>query len=132
MIIATRTIRQLAPLLCLALLASMLTVPAQAAIIGTGELIQQQHQTQSRASLSQALSQDDVRQSLKALGVSEDQVQQRIDRLTPAELASFNQQLNDAPAGEGVVGVIVLFVLVFIITDMLCATDLFPFVNCIR
>ncbi|GAA3590297.1 PA2779 family protein [Marinobacter sp. CA1] len=132
MIIATRTIRQLAPLLCLALLASMLTVPAQAAIVGTGELIQQQHQTQSRASLSQALSQDDVRQSLKALGVSEDQVQQRIDRLTPAELASFNQQLNEAPAGEGVVGVIVLFVLVFIITDMLCATDLFPFVNCIR
>ncbi|MCG8519367.1 MULTISPECIES: PA2779 family protein [Marinobacter] len=130
--IATRTIRQLAPLLCLALLASMLTVPAQAAIVGTGELIQQQHQTQSRASLSQALSQDDVRQSLKALGVSEDQVQQRIDRLTPAELASFNQQLNEAPAGEGVVGVIVLFVLVFIITDMLCATDLFPFVNCIR
>ena len=132
MIIATRTIRQLAPLLCLALLASMLTVPAQAAIVGTGELIQQQHQTQSRASLSQALSQDDVRQSLKALGVSEDQVQQRIDRPTPAELASFNQQLNEAPAGEGVVGVIVLFVLVFIITDMLCATDLFPFVNCIR
>ena len=27
---------------------------------------------------------------------------------------------------------IVLFLLVFIITDMLCATDLFPFVKCIR
>jgi len=26
----------------------------------------------------------------------------------------------------------VLFLLVFIITDMLCATNIFPFVNCIR
>jgi len=26
----------------------------------------------------------------------------------------------------------VLFLLVFIITDMLCATNVFPFINCIR
>ena len=49
-----------------------------------------------------------------------------------AELAEFEQQLAEAPTGEGVVGIIVLFLVVFIITDMLCATDLFPFVKCIR
>jgi len=26
----------------------------------------------------------------------------------------------------------VLFLLVFIVTDMLCATNIFPFINCIR
>lgn len=32
---------------------------------------------------------------------------------------------------QDVVGIIVLFLLVFIIADMLCATNVFPFVNCI-
>ena len=78
------------------------------------------------------LEQQEVKEKLAELGVSEDQVAERIQNLTPAELADFEQQLAEAPTGEGVVGVIVLFLLVFIITDMLCATDLFSFINCIR
>jgi hypothetical protein len=31
-----------------------------------------------------------------------------------------------------VVGIIVLFLVIFIITDMLCATDIFSFVKCLR
>ena len=68
-----------------------------------------------------------VKAKLQQLGVSEAQVEERIQNLTPTELAEFEQQLAEAPTGEGVVGIIVLFLLVFIITDMLCATDLFPF-----
>ncbi|MGS7337782.1 PA2779 family protein, partial [Enterobacter kobei] len=46
--------------------------------------------------------------------------------------AQFNQQLDQAPAGAGVVGIIVLFLVIFIITDMLCATNIFNFVKCIN
>ncbi|MAF88358.1 MAG: hypothetical protein CMK91_11390, partial [Pseudomonas sp.] len=74
----------------------------------------------------------DVQKKLEAMGVERDQVEKRINGLTAAELAQFNQQLDQAPAGAGVVGVIVLFLVIFIITDMLCATNIFNFVNCIN
>jgi len=78
------------------------------------------------------LDDQDVQKKLEAMGVERDQVEKRINGLTAAELAQFNQQLDQAPAGAGVVGVIVLFLVIFIITDMLCATNIFNFVNCIN
>ena len=78
------------------------------------------------------LDKQEVQDKLVDMGVSQDQVKDRIQSLTPQELASFEQQLAEAPAGQSVVGIIVLFLLVFIITDMLCATNVFPFVNCLR
>ena len=112
--------------------ATTFSVSAHAGMVGTGELIQQQQTELDRQQLLDMLEQQEVKEKLADLGVSEDQVAERIQNLTPAELADFEQQLAEAPTGEGVVGVIVLFLLVFIITDMLCATDIFSFINCIR
>ncbi|HLT14879.1 MAG TPA: PA2779 family protein [Marinobacter sp.] len=112
--------------------ATTFSVSAQAGMVGTGELIQQQQVDVDRQHLLNMLEEQEVKDKLAQLGVSEDQVAERIQNLTPSELAEFEQQLAEAPTGEGVVGVIVLFLLVFIITDMLCATDLFSFVKCIR
>nr|WP_029653211.1 PA2779 family protein [Marinobacter daepoensis] len=108
------------------------SVSANAGMVSTGELIQQQQVELDRQQLLDMLENQGVKKKLQELGVSEAQVTERIHNLTPTELAEFEQQLAEAPAGEGVVGVIVLFLLVFIITDMLCATDLFSFVKCIR
>ncbi len=108
------------------------SMSANAGMVGTGELIQQQQVDLDRQQLLEMLEDQDVKAKLQQLGVTEAQVAERIQNLTPAELAEFEQQLAEAPTGEGVVGIIVLFLVVFIITDMLCATDLFPFVKCIR
>lgn len=105
---------------------------ANAAMVSTGDMIQQEQTQLDRQQLLNMLEKQEVQDKLSELGVSKDTVADRINNLTPAELADFEQQLAEAPAGEGVVGVIVLFFLVFIVTDMLCATDLFPFVRCIR
>lgn len=114
------------------LLSSMWAIPASASIVGTGELLTEQRADIDRAELMSMLEREDVKSTLATMGVGEQEVRDRIQSLTPAELADFKQQLAEAPAGEGVVGIIVLFLLVFIVTDMLCATDIFPFVNCIR
>jgi len=105
---------------------------ANAAMVSTGDMIQQEQTQLDRQQLLNMLEKQEVQDKLSELGVSKDTVADRINNLTPAELADFEQQLAEAPAGEGVVGIIVLFFLVFIVTDMLCATDLFPFVRCIR
>ncbi|GGC80187.1 PA2779 family protein [Marinobacter halophilus] len=112
--------------------ATTVSVSAHAGMVGTGELIQQQQVDLDRQQLLSMLETQEVKDKLAQMGVSEDQVAERIQKLTPAELADFEQQLAQAPAGEGVVGVIVLFLLVFIITDMLCATNVFSFVKCLR
>lgn len=125
--------RPIAALMTLSmLLLSIWATPAAAAVVGTGELLTEQRADIDRQALNQMLERDDVQQALVDMGVSKGEVQERIQSLTPSELADFKQQLAEAPAGQDVVGIIVLFLLVFIVTDMLCATDIFPFVNCIR
>ncbi|WP_421862168.1 PA2779 family protein [Marinobacter adhaerens] len=113
-------------------LGSVWSATATAGMVGTGEMIGQQQIQLDRQELISMLDRQDVQAKLADLGVSQDQVKERIQNLTPAELADFERQLAEAPAGQDVVGIIVLFLLVFIITDMLCATNVFPFVNCIR
>ncbi|MBQ0831540.1 PA2779 family protein [Marinobacter sp.] len=114
------------------ILSSMWAIPASANIVGTGELLTEQRADVDREALMGMLEREDVKSTLASMGVGEQEVRDRIQSLTPSELADFQQQLAEAPTGEGVVGIIVLFLLVFIITDMLCATDIFPFINCIR
>ena len=119
-------------LTALFMLTSMASLQAQAAMVGTGEAVAQQQLSVDRAELKAMLDDQEVQAKLASLGVSQDQVEQRIDSLTADELADFNSQLNDAPAAAGVVGIIVLFLVIFIITDMLCATNVYSFVNCVN
>lgn len=111
---------------------TVLASSATAGVVGTGELLTEQRADLDRQSLLDMLERDEVKDKLAEMGVSQEQVEERIQNLTPAELSAFEQQLAEAQVGEGVVGVIVLFLLVFIITDMLCATNIFSFINCIR
>ncbi|MEE4465210.1 PA2779 family protein, partial [Azotobacter chroococcum] len=104
----------------------------QAAMIGTPEVIAVEQHRVDRQQLRQMLEDQEVRRKLEALGVDRQQVEQRIGSLTSAELAQFNRQLAEAPAGGSVVGIIVLFLVIFIVTDMLCATDVYTFVRCLR
>ncbi len=105
---------------------------ANAAMVGTPEVLYEQQQQVDRQQLLGMLEDQGVQEKLQGMGVDRAQVAERINSLTNAELAQFNQQLSEAPAGAGVVGVIVLFLVIFIITDMLCATNIFSFVKCIN
>lgn len=125
--------RRLAAMLAVFHVLMIAQVPlANAAMIGTGEVLTEQQQQVDRQQLLSMLDDQQVKDKLLAMGVERDQVESRINNLTSSELAQFNQQLSEAPAGAGVVGVIVLFLVIFIITDMLCATDIFSFVKCIN
>ena len=125
--------RRLAAMLAVFHVLMIAQVPlANAAMIGTGEVLTEQQQQVDRQQLLSMLDDQQVKDKLLAMGVERDQVENRINNLTSAELAQFNEQLSEAPAGAGIVGIIVLFLVIFIITDMLCATDIFSFVKCIN
>lgn len=122
--------RPIAALLAL-LLALMPLLPAQAALIGNEQLINQQ-QAQSRDSLQQILNQQSARQQLQALGVSPDQIKNRINSLTDSELARINRHVDSLDAGGNILGILLVIFIVFVITDVIGATDIFPFIHPVK
>jgi hypothetical protein len=114
------------------LLALMPLLPAQAAMIGNQQIISQHQSQQTRDSLQQLFAQQAARQQLQAWGVSPDQIKNRIDSLTDTELARINQQVNDLNAGGNILGILLVIFIVFIITDVIGATDIFPFVHPVK
>ncbi|MDX2455883.1 MAG: PA2779 family protein [Gammaproteobacteria bacterium] len=123
--------RPIAVLLSL-LLALMPLLPAQAAMIGNQQIISQGQSHQTRDSLQQQLEHDAARQQLQAWGVSPDQIRSRIDSLTDTELARINQQVDELNAGGNILGILLIIFIVFVITDVIGATDIFPFIHPVK
>jgi hypothetical protein len=120
--------RSTAIVLCI-LLALMPLLPVQAAMIGNHKIINHGLSHQTRDGLQQLFEQETAQQKLQAWGVTPDQIKSRIDSLTDAEIARINQQVNDIQAGGDVLGILLVIFLVFVITDIIGATDVFPFIN---
>jgi len=114
------------------LLALMPLLPAQAAMIGNQQIISQNQSQQTRDSLQQLFAQQAAQQQLQAWGVSPDRIKSRIDSLTDTELARINQQVSDLNAGGNILGILLVIFVVFIITDVIGATDIFPFVHPVK
>ena len=114
------------------LLALAPLMPAQAAMIGNEQVINQHLQGQTRDSLQQLLQQQSARQQLQALGVSPDLVKNRIDSLTDSELARINRHVDTLDAGGNILGILLVIFIVFVITDVIGATDIFPFIHPVK
>ncbi|MBI3773828.1 MAG: PA2779 family protein [Gammaproteobacteria bacterium] len=107
-------------------------MPAQAAMVSTPELVQSELKQLSRAQLAQWLNRGDVQQRLIKMGVDPAAAQARVADLTDAQVAELNQRLEQLPAGGDILGLVVLLFLVFVFTDIIGATDIFPFVHPVR
>lgn len=102
---------------------------ASAAMIGTQDIVQQDRAVMERAQLLQALDRQDVRSKLESYGVNPDMAKQRVASMTDAEVAQMNAQIEQMPAGAGVLEVALIVFLVLLFTDIAGYTDVFPFVK---
>ncbi len=75
------------------------------------------------------LSEQTYRQQLISMGVSSADVETRINQMTQQEIAQLNQNMAELHAGSGVLGAVVLIFIVFVVTDVIGATDIFPFIH---
>jgi len=119
-------------MMALMLLVSIQVPMARAAMVPTDALIQSDQTSYSQSELMQAVNSQELRGQLEQMGVDPEQLGERIASLTPAEIAELNDHLQQQPAGSNVLGVLLVIFVVFVVTDMLCATDLFTFVRCIN
>lgn len=114
---------------------SLLLLPltqAQAAIVTNGQLLQELQQVNDKESILQSINRADVQEQLSDMGVSTAELEERINQMTGEEIAQLNQQLNELPAGSGVLGIIVLVFVIFVITDVIGATNIFPFIHPVK
>ncbi len=102
---------------------------AQAAIVSNDQIINKAQQKNERAALLQTIAREDVQQQLFKMGVNPADIENRINQMTQQEIAQLNQQMNELPAGAGVLGIILIVFIVFVITDVIGATDIFPFIH---
>ena len=116
-----------------AMLLLMPMMPAQAAMVGTDQIVNQTDPGLTREKLQQFLDREATRKQLHAWGVSPDRIGERVNRLTDMELARINQERGRPNAGgDSVIGILLILFIVFIITDAIGATDIFPFVHPIK
>lgn len=117
--------------LCLMLILIGPSQTTLAAVIGTGEALTHAGPStiQMREQLRTALARDEARAWLQTQGVAPEMVEARIAHLTDQEAQQLAAQLESLPAGGDILGAVLLIFLVFVITDALGVTDVFPFVH---
>jgi uncharacterized small protein (DUF1192 family) len=104
---------------------------AQARPIPTQALISAHGHSYSKADLQTALASEELKTQLEEMGVDPEQLNDRIASLTASEIVKLNAELEQQPAG-GIVGALVTIFVVLVVTDMMCATNVFTFVKCIN
>ncbi len=120
----------------LAVLMAVTTLPmglAQAKMVTTDQVIERSGSSDDRAQVRDFLMREDVQQQLTQLGVDPEEAARRVASLSDEEVQQIAGRLDELPAGEGFVGVVIgaalIIFLVLLITDLLGLTDVYPFVN---
>ncbi len=100
---------------------------AQAGMVGTLNL---QPETLSQKNMVQI--RQLVQHELIELGVDSLQAEKRASSLTDRQLSELSEKLGELPAGADLGGTLFTVFILFVITDIIGATDIFPFINPIK
>jgi hypothetical protein len=102
-------------------------------MVTTDKVIEQYNSTEDRTRVMDFMLREDVQQQMTLLGVDPEEAARRVASLSDEEIQQIAGRLEEMPAGEGGVGVIVgailIIFLVLLVTDLLGYTDIFPFVK---
>jgi len=127
-----RSLKTISGAICAALLLITTVAPAQASMVGTSRILDHAQANATRQHLLQMLDRDQVRSQLESLGVNPANARERVQRMTDQEVAKLDHRMKELPAGGDVLGVALVVFIVFIITDAIGATDIFPFVHSVN
>ena len=105
---------------------------AQAAIVGTEQVMTRQQADSEREKVIAFLNRAEVQQEVQQQGVSSLAAQERVTHLSDAEVQMLAGKIDQLPAGGfigEVIGAVVFIFLVLLITDVLGFTHVYPFVH---
>ena len=116
------------------LVASMPLGAAQAALVGTGQIVEKSAIDADRAHIAAFLSREDIRRQMQAMDVNAEEAARRVAMMSDAEVRDVAARIGKLPAGQAtvageVLGVLLVIFIIFVVTDLLGATDIFPFIK---
>jgi hypothetical protein len=102
--------------------------PVSAAMVDNHQLAIQAELQSQRDQVRAFLARDDVRDAMLGYGIAARDIDTRIDNMSEAELLQIHDRLAELPAGGdgGVLEAVLIVILIFIMLDLLGATDVFP------
>lgn len=99
---------------------------APAGMVSTEQLAHNMQLAGQRDAVAGFLARSDVQAQLEARGVDVADAQARVANLSAAELSSLSSQIDELPAGEGVLETILFLLVIFMLLDIAGVTDIFP------
>ena len=120
----------------LAVIMFVICAPVQsvfAAMIGTETVLDSARVLETRKTLHQLLARKDVQDALIAKGIDPMEAKARIDSLRDDEVIRIADQIDQLPAGGGLIEFLLIVALivfvVLVVTDLTGVTDVFPFIR---
>ncbi|KPQ23815.1 MAG: Syndecan domain [Halomonas sp. HL-48] len=123
----------LSMLLITALVITSLPVAAAPAASPSSDLVSTQSALANdsgqadRERIHQLLNRADIQEALVEQGVDLDEVDARVAALSDSEAKQMATQLEELPAGAGVIGALFAVFVILLVTDILGLTDVYPF-----
>ena len=121
------------PLAALMMAVTMPLGVAQAALVGTEQVVDPSQAETNRAYVAAFVAREDVRAEMRKMGVDPDEAKRRVAVMSDVEIQRVAARVDEVPAGKGaagaIIGALVTIFIVLLITDLLGLTDIFPFVK---
>jgi hypothetical protein len=120
--------QKLQSILFSSILTLMLTVtvtqPASAGLVSTQSLL-----LQGQTEIEIEASRLNIIQQLSEVGLDKQVATQRVAQLTDVQITDITKRIDELPAGASVGGILLTVFIVLVITDVIGATDIFPFIK---
>jgi hypothetical protein len=103
----------------------LIGMPAQAGMIGTEQALAANARAENLATVQTFMARDDVRAQLVTWGVEPAQATDRVSQMSDAELQQVAMNIDNQPAGGGVLVIIGVVFLVLLILELVGVTNIF-------
>lgn len=103
------------------------SAPQSMDLVSTQSVLSADRAGADRERINEILARADVQDQLLKQGADLDEVDARVAALSDAEAQQMAEQLEQLPAGAGVVGALFAVFIILLVTDILGLTDVYPF-----
>ena len=124
-----KSLKQKIALILPIFLAVFFSANLQASLVTNDHVINQISHTIDKNMLLESMQHEEIQAKFIEMGIDKSDVEARIAQMTHAEITELNNKMSELPAAAGAGGILVTLLLVFIVTDVIGATDIFPFIH---
>jgi hypothetical protein len=123
-----KLIKNISLTVLIAVAAASISMPAQAAMVATGQIVSDADgQVFDLQTMQQK--RDWIQTQLEKSGVSQADSILRVSSMSDNQVIQVHQRMDEMPAGAGAAGTVLVVFIVLMITDLMGATDIFPFIR---